>query len=158
MKPLWSACRVLMPVLFGITAGCVGVERRAAAPRHANAPERIIRTLQAQAEAWNRGSIETFMQPYWHSPGLTFSGSGKITHGWRNTLDDYRKRYPTPEAMGRLSFTDLDVTMLGDDAALVLRRWHLDRDEPVGGVFSLVLREDGGRWVIIHDHTSRAVP
>ena len=73
-------------------------------------------------------------------------------------MDNYYLRYPTREAMGRLTFSELEVTKLGDDAALVLGRWDLDRGDPVGGVFTLVLRRGSGRWVIIHDHTSRTPP
>jgi len=62
--------------------------------------------------------------------------------------------------MGHLVFSDLEITELGADAALVLGRWKLDRDDPVGGAFTLVMRkdEDTGRWTIIHDHTSRDAP
>ena len=98
------------------------------------------------------------MEPYWRSPDLTFSSGGKVTRGWQATLDSYRKRYPTREAMGHLTFGDLEITELGRGAALVLGRWQLDRNEPVGGAFSLVLRRKGSRWVIVHDHTSRDAP
>lgn len=114
--------------------------------------------LREQAAAWNDGDIDAFMNPYWHSPKLTFSSGGEVIHGWKATLARYRKRYPSRETMGRLTFGDLHVTPLGDDAALVLGRWRLEREHPVGGAFSLVLRRDRDRWVIIHDHTSRDAP
>ncbi len=60
--------------------------------------------------------------------------------------------------MGHLTFSELEVTKLDDAAALVLGRWNLDRGDPVGGVFTLVLCREAGRWVIIHDHTSRTPP
>jgi ketosteroid isomerase-like protein len=59
--------------------------------------------------------------------------------------------------MGRLSFSNLEITPLGDEAALVLGEWKLEREEEaVSGNFSLVFRKIDGRWVIVHDHTSRA--
>lgn len=118
----------------------------------------ISTTLNDQATAWNDGDIERFMEPYWHSDELTFSASGEVTRGWQATLARYRLRYPDRNAMGRLTFSDLDVTPLNSDAALVLGRWRLDRAEPVGGAFSLVFRRIDGRWVIIHDHTSGDPP
>ena len=118
----------------------------------------IADILDRQAAAWNAGDIETFMQPYERSPSLTFSSGGKVTRGWQSTFDGYRKRYPTREAMGRLTFGDLEITELGHQAALVLGRWHLDREEPIGGTFTLVLTKKGDRWRIIHDHTSRDAP
>jgi len=71
-------------------------------------------------------------------------------------VSGYRERYPTREKMGRLTFGELEITPLGDAAALVLGEWKLDREsEPVSGNFSLVFRKIDGRWVIVHDHTSR---
>jgi hypothetical protein len=44
----------------------------------------------------------------------------------------------------------LEITPLGDAAALVLGQWKLDRQsEPVGGNFTLVLRKIDWRWVIV---------
>lgn len=112
-------------------------------------------TLLRQAQAWNRGDLESFMEPYWKSADLTFSSGGTVTRGWESTLDGYRQRYPSRNVMGRLTFSDLEITPLGTRAALVLGHWKLERDDPIGGVFSLVFRRDHGRWVIVHDHTSK---
>jgi beta-aspartyl-peptidase (threonine type) len=58
--------------------------------------------------------------------------------------------------MGHVTFSDFEITPLGDSAALVLGEWKLDRaSEPVAGNFTLVVRKIDGRWVIVHDHTSR---
>ncbi len=134
----------------------VGLLPACSVRRGASSIQREIQeTLARQDVAWNAGDIEGFMDSYWRSPDMTFSAAGRVTRGWERTLDGYRNRYPDRAAMGRLGFTDLEVTPLSETAALVLGRWHLDRTDPVGGVFTLVLRKDGGRWVIIHDHTSR---
>jgi beta-aspartyl-peptidase (threonine type) len=58
--------------------------------------------------------------------------------------------------MGRLTLSGLEITPLGDTAALVLGQWKLDGlSVPLGGNFTLVFRKIDGRWVIVHDHTSR---
>ena len=131
-----------------------------AAPGRLSETNVVIRNvLERQAAAWNAGDLEAFMAPYWHSSKLTFSSGGRVTRGWSATLANFRRRYPTREAMGRLTLVgDLEITELGKDAALVLGRWRLERDEPLGGVFTLVLRKQAGRWVIVHDHTSRDTP
>lgn len=111
--------------------------------------------LSQQAAAWNRGDLDAFMEHYWRSDQLTFSSGGHTTRGWQTTKDNYKRRYPTRERMGRLTFDGLEVFPLGDSAALMLGRWHLDRNPaPVGGNFSLVFRKIAGAWVIVHDHTS----
>ena len=119
-------------------------------------PQKAIENvLLSQAEAWNHGDLDKFMEHYWKSDDLTFSSGGKITRGWTATLARYRERYSTSEKMGKLQFENLEITLLGDDAALVLGRWQLDRStEPVSGNFSLVLRKLDGKWLIVHDHTS----
>src|SRR5437762_3361025 len=117
----------------------------------------IRAVLTQQAEAWNRGDIGAFMEHYWKSDELTFSSGGQTTRGWKNTKENYQRRYPTREKMGQLTFSQLEVTPLDDSTALVLGRWRLARDEsPVGGNFTLVFRKIDGKGVIIHDHTSRA--
>ncbi len=58
--------------------------------------------------------------------------------------------------MGKLTFGELEITSLGEHAALVLGRWHLKREVgSLGGNFSLIFRRINRRWVIVHDHTSR---
>jgi len=124
----------------------------------AGADERadIETVLTRQAAAWNRGDIDAFMEHYWKSDGLTFSSGGQTTRGWTPTKEGYQRRYPTREQMGRLEFSQLEFTLLGDSAALVLGRWQLTRDTAsVGGNFTLIFRRLDGRWLIIHDHTSK---
>jgi ketosteroid isomerase-like protein len=115
----------------------------------------IVAVLKAQESAWNRGDVTEFMQGYWNSPEVSFAGSNGITRGWKELLARYQKSYPDQKAMGHLDFSDLEVRMLGKDAALVLGRWHLKRDsDELGGVFSLVFQRFPDGWKIIHDHTS----
>ena len=114
-----------------------------------------IRAVLAEQEAaWNRGDIDGFMEHYWKSPELTFCSGGKTVRGWTPTLERYRQRYPDAAAMGKTTFSQLEIRSLGPDAAWVLGRWHLQKDEPLGGNFTLILRRIDGRWQIVHDHTS----
>lgn len=116
---------------------------------------RILAVLQQQADGWNNGDIPAYMQGYEQSDSLRFASGGKVTYGWATTLERYRKGYPTREKMGTLSFTDLTVDLLSSDAAMVFGTWRLKRaaDEP-WGLFTLIFRNIGGEWRIIHDHTS----
>ena len=120
------------------------------------AEENAIRqVMNTQQEAWNRADIETFMEGYWKSDSLKFIGRNGITYGWQTTLDNYKKSYPTPDAMGKLTFTILTLDILSETSAFMIGRWHLKRanDEP-GGHFTLLWRKINGKWVIIADHTS----
>lgn len=114
--------------------------------------------MNKQAADWNNGNVDEFMKAYWNSEDLTFSGGGKIVRGWKATRERYLKSYPDRETMGKLTFSDLELFPLGDSAALMLGRFHLDRKNPADGGFSLVWRKIDGTWLIIHDHTSSDAP
>jgi ketosteroid isomerase-like protein len=107
-----------------------------------------------QAEAWNRGDLVMFMAAYWKDDRLTFSSGGETHRGWQVTFDRYRSRYPDRATMGHLTFTDLESQLLSPDSAMTLGKWHLDREKPVGGNFTLVWKKIDGAWFIIHDHSS----
>ena len=127
----------------------------AASDEHPGDRAAITRILEAQQNNWNQGNVDAFLEGYWHSPDLTFSGSGGIARGWDGVLARYRKNYPDRAAMGQLDFSGLEFRFLGNDAALVLGHWHLARAAgDVGGVFSLVWQRFPEGWRIIHDHTS----
>lgn len=145
-----SRFRYLAAILLGVTTSTW-----VSAGEPKSVKSEIQQVLTKQAKAWNEGDIDAFMKGYWKSDKLTFSAAGKTTRGWRQTLENYKKRYPTREKMGQLTFSNLECTPLGNKAAVVLGRWHLKRtNDPVGGNFTLVFRNVEDRWVIIHDHTS----
>ena len=111
--------------------------------------------LKQQAECWNNADIDGFMETYWKSPKLTFSSGGATTHGWDATLKRYKERYSTPALMGTLKFEIDELHLLGKDAAFLLGKFHLTRenDEPHGN-FTLILRKINGTWKIVHDLSS----
>ena len=113
--------------------------------------------LAAQQTAWNRGDVDAFMSGYEASDATTFVGA-TITKGYRQVLENYRRRYPTKEKMGRLTFSDTEVTPLGTEFASVIGRFHLDRTSeaggPASGIFTLLFRKTASGWKIILDHTS----
>ncbi|GAB4486743.1 MAG: nuclear transport factor 2 family protein [Saprospiraceae bacterium] len=115
----------------------------------------IRRVIADQEAAWNRGDLEAFMEGYWKSDSLTFIGSRGVTYGWQATLDSYKKGYPDAEAMGKLTFTILQLEILSAQSAYVIGKWKLARskDEP-GGHFTLLWKKIAGKWVIVADHTS----
>ena len=138
-------------VLVGL--GSVGMLGTSAQGRDADT-KAITAVLSAQQSAWNRGDVDAFLVGYWHSNDLTFSGSSGVSRGWDGVLARYKKTYPDRAAMGQLDFSDLEFRFLGPDAALVLGRWHLKRENEIGGVFSLVWQRFPDGWKIVHDHTS----
>jgi ketosteroid isomerase-like protein len=115
----------------------------------------IRKVMDEQAEAWNRGDIEGFMRGYWQSEKLVFVSGDKVTRGWQETLDRYKKSYDTRAKMGTLTFSDLEIDVLSKDAAVVLGTWSLQRekDNPKGK-FTLIFRKFKYGWRVVMDHTS----
>jgi ketosteroid isomerase-like protein len=102
----------------------------------------ILRVLETQRIAWNKGDIEGYMQGYWKSDSLLFVGKSAPAYGWQTTLDHYKKGYPDKAAMGSLTFD-------------ILQAWHLKREKDApGGYFTLWLKKIDGEWKIVCDHTS----
>lgn len=130
----------------------------AACVAFAGSSEQAIRSvLSDQVQAWNRGDIDSFMKGYADSPNTLFIGK-TVQRGYEAVRHRYHEQYPTAEKMGKLTFTDLSVTLLGSDYALVTGAFHLVRAESGGGnasgVFSLLFHRTRGGWKIILDHTS----
>lgn len=115
----------------------------------------IRKVMNDQAAAWNRGDIDGFMAGYWRSPKLVFVSGDSVTRGWQETLDRYKKGYDTRAKMGTLTFSDLEITVLSKDAAIVLGSWSLSRekDNP-HGKFTLIFRRFKEGWRVVLDHTS----
>ena len=117
----------------------------------------IQSVLTAQQDAWNRGDVDEFMNGYARSASTAFISEDEVKRGWETVRDRYHLKYSDRAKMGTLSFSEIEVTMLSPDAAVVLGRWKLKRenDEPHGR-FTLIFKHLSEGWRIVHDHTSAA--
>ena len=123
-------------------------------------PEDAIRgVLDKQVVAWNRGDIDGFMEGYWKSEKLTFVTASGVSRGWENVIERYRRGYPDRKTMGTLTFSDIEITVLSRDAAVVLGHWQLQRDaDRPEGHFTLIVRRFPEGWRVVHDHTTALAP
>jgi uncharacterized protein (TIGR02246 family) len=121
----------------------------------AAAEDAVRAVLAAQVAAWNNGDLPAFVTTY---SGETVFIGREITRGSKGVLERYRRSYPTREKMGVLTFSDLEVTMLGAEHASVIGRFALKRTAEGGGdakgIFTLLLKKTSGGWKIILDHTT----
>jgi ketosteroid isomerase-like protein len=115
--------------------------------------------MEAQQSAWNRGSVDDFMDGYDRSESTTFISGDTLTRGWQTVLDRYKRRYSSPEQMGMLTFSDLDIQPVDASYAVVDGRWKLTlpNDSPHGR-FTLLFKKTSGGWRIVHDTTTSATP
>lgn len=122
------------------------------------ANETAIRAvLEAQAAAWNRGDVGGYMDGYERADTTTLISGDSVTRGWQVVHDRYKKAYDTPEKMGTLAFSDLEIKPLSEFYASVTGRWQLTRagDTPHGR-FALVFRRTNAGWRIVQDTTTSA--
>ncbi len=117
----------------------------------------INKVLKAQAQAWNRGDIDGYMQGYARAGTTQFVSGDTLTRGWETVRDRYKAKYDSREKMGTLAFADVKVTELAPDSAMAVGRWRLKRsDDQPHGRFTLLFRKLPEGWRIVHDHTSSA--
>lgn len=135
---------LILSLLFSVTVFCQSTDEAA-----------VRKILANQNAAWNRGDVDAFMVGYWDNDSLMFVGSSGITYGYKNTLENYKKRYPDTAAMGKLTFNLIQVKRISPEYFHVTGKWHLARSiGDIGGHFTLVFRKINGQWVIISDHSS----
>ena len=114
----------------------------------------ILDAMETSRQGWNKGDFESYMQVYWPSDSLCFMGLDNLTYGWQNTLDNYRKGYPTEAHRGILTYHFKSFKQIAEGCVLVIGSFHLQRE--IGnaeGNFSLIWKEIDGQWQIVLDHT-----
>lgn len=112
----------------------------------------IKNLLETQRQAWNKYDLEGFMQGYWQSEQLKFYGSNGVTYGWKNTLERYKKAYPSKEYVGTLNFTIKEISKIDRNSYYVMGAYHLERSiGNANGIFMIVLKKIHGEWKIIAD-------
>jgi len=115
----------------------------------------VRNVLAKQNAAWNRGDVDAFMIGYWESDSLMFIGKSGVTYGYKNTLANYKKNYPDTTAMGKLTFTLIQVKRLSPEYFHVTGKYYLTRSiGDASGHFTLMFKKIKGKWVIISDHSS----
>jgi ketosteroid isomerase-like protein len=125
--------------------------------QNASSSQAIRAVLDKQVVDWNRGDMEAFAAGYKNSPDILFIGS-KISRGYAQMLDTYRKNYGTKEKMGTLNFSELEVQPLDERFATVTGHFHLERTVAGGGNadghFLLVFEKTPAGWKIVRDDTT----
>lgn len=119
-----------------------------------NPKTEIAAVLTQQTAAWNKGDLRGYMNGYWMSDSLQFTGGTQHAFGWQPTLERYQKSYPTKEAMGILEFSELNIQITSSETAFSTGRWQLTKSNgTVYGRFTLVWQKIGSSWVIVADHS-----
>jgi ketosteroid isomerase-like protein len=121
-------------------------------------PAQAIRAVMDKSVVdWNRGDLAAFVACYKNSPDILFMGD-PIAKGYAQMVERYRRVYSTPEKMGKLAFTALEVQPLDEHFATVTGKFHLERTAAgggdTGGYFLLVVEKTPAGWKIVRDSTT----
>lgn len=117
----------------------------------------IAAMLVRSAADWNRGDLAGFMGDYARDSLTSYVTGGHVQYGWQPLYDHYQATYFAPgRSRDSLAFEEVRVRPLAPDLALCTARFKLVRGGVVtgSGPFTLILEKRGGRWSILHDHTS----
>ncbi len=113
--------------------------------------------MEKSAADWNKGDIDAFATAYKNSPDILFMGA-VIQKGYAAMVARYKQAYPTPEKMGTLSFSRVEVQPLDEKFATVTGRYHLERTGDGGGnddgYYLLVVEKTKDGWKIVRDDSS----
>ena len=130
---------------FGFTHAQTAAEDKAA----------ILSVMKIQEKAWSEHNLEEFMQGYWKSDSLKFYGSSGLTKGWQQTLDNYKKGYPTKDHSGTLHFVIDDISEIEENSYWVMGQYHLERKVgDANGNFLIIFKKIYGAWKIVADMSS----
>jgi uncharacterized protein (TIGR02246 family) len=115
----------------------------------------ILKVIADMQAAWNRGDFRGYMQGF-KNPDVIFVSGGRFQDGWQGTLDHYIRDYgSSPETRGTLRFSDIRIEILGPDAAQLISRYQLVRQQhPQYGINTRLMRKVNGQWVIALNHVS----
>jgi len=114
--------------------------------------EAILAVMKLQEKAWSANDLEGFMKGYWKSDSLKFYGSGGLTKGWQQTLENYKKGYPTKEHSGTLNFKINDLSKIDEGSYWVMGEYFLKRSVgDANGVFLIIFKKIDGEWKIVAD-------
>ena len=112
----------------------------------------ILKVMKDQEIAWSHNDLEGFMKGYFKSDSLKFYGKSGLTKGWQQTLDNYKKGYPTKDHSGTLTFDIIDISPIENQSYWVMGKYFLSRNVgDANGVFLIVFKKINNEWKIVAD-------
>jgi len=112
----------------------------------------ILKVMKDQEIAWSQNDLEGFMKGYIKSDSLKFFGKSGLTKGWQQTLDNYKKGYPTKDHSGTLNFEIIDISPIENQSYWVMGKYFLSRKVgDANGVFLVVFKKINNEWKIVAD-------
>jgi ketosteroid isomerase-like protein len=152
-RPVAAADSSLAPVRL---ATCAAATTAATGDERARVAREVCEMFTRGAASWTRGDLDGFMSDYLPGAGTSYVGRSGVLHGPAAIRAHYAPRFAPGGTRDSLSFEQIEVDVLAPGVAHAIAYYVLSRgDSTVArGPTSLVLRKVGGRWLIVHDHSS----
>lgn len=126
-------------------------------------PEAVRAAFNKLLDGIRKANVKAVTDVYWNSPQLNlFNYNGTVTKGWDQMRKNRESSYPEIKDV-KLEVRDVNVTMLGVNAAVVTCVWtqsqiYKGTPETASGRMTLVFRKVGPAWKAIHLHSSPDQP
>ena len=126
-------------------------------------PEAVRAAFNKLLDGIRKANVKIVTDVYWNSPQLNlFNYNGTVTKGWEQMRKNRESSYPEIKDV-KLDVRDVNITMLGQTAALVTCLWTQSQNykgapETASGRMTLVFRKVGPAWKAIHLHSSTDQP
>jgi ketosteroid isomerase-like protein len=123
----------------------------------------VLAAFNKLRDGITHANVNEVTSVYWNSPRLNlFNYNGTVTKGWEQMRKNRESSYPEIKDV-TLDVRDINVTMLGRDAALLTCVWTQSQNykgtpETASGRMTLVFRKVGTAWKAIHLHSSPDTP
>lgn len=148
--------RCIPVVLMAFLVAChPGPAPTAPAPEAGSTEPTLLAAMQSSAAAWNRGDIAGHVAMYTDSAKMMFKAGPR---GGREFIRGMLERnfWRDGHPLQQLSFSDLVVTPLGRDYALLTGGFSLSGGNlpEATGRFTLIWQRTAAGWRIIHDHSA----
>lgn len=147
-------------LLAALAAG--GCPTKPAAPVEAAPPVGLVAGVRGTIEQWRQAyeirSMDALAKLYAHDARLAIVQDGALQLGWAAIEPVLRERLARATAI-RVRITDLQVSPLGEDAAVATARMTRESTDGMttvteNGVVTLALRKDDAGWAIAGEHYS----
>jgi uncharacterized protein (TIGR02246 family) len=117
----------------------------------------VTKVILAQEAAWNKGNLEAYIGFYKDAPD-TQAILGSPTRGLQNIRTLFHANFPSPDVMGTLEQSSVEVRELGENFALATGKYDLTRGKKFGGnatgSFTDIFEKTPAGWRVVFSETT----
>ena len=115
----------------------------------------LIKIVEAQVEAWNRGDLDGFLKPYLNDQRRTMIiGSFGVIQGFEAIKNHYLKKMEENSTLGELSVSNLQEVEINPTASFLNGHFSVQLNNQRNvGLFSLLFIKIGDESKIVCDYT-----